>query len=143
MTFPDAAIIAARRARALHESGCFRHLPRLYLASVGFKALAPTSVGYAWSRGQEDSTLTLDDTLAHLRDLVASSDLPVGGTRDFDLEDVEKLGVRRVSIGGGFAAVAWGDVARRGQLCWSGRRRERRRSQQAHARLEPGADRAV
>ncbi|BEI83607.1 hypothetical protein CcaverHIS002_0402110 [Cutaneotrichosporon cavernicola] len=85
MTFPDAAAIAERRARfrALHESGCFI-IPNpwdvgstLYLASTGFKAVASTSSGYAWSRGQQDSTLTLDETLAHLRQLVAASDLPV------------------------------------------------------------------
>lgn len=85
MSFPDAATVADRRRRfrELHESGCFI-IPNpwdtgsaRYLASTGFKAVASTSSGFAWSRGQEDSTLTLDETLAHLRDLVAASDLPV------------------------------------------------------------------
>lgn len=85
MTLPDAAAIAERRRcfRALHERGCFI-LPNAwdvgttrYLASAGFKAVASTSSGYAWTRGQEDGALTLDETLAHLRDLVAASDLPV------------------------------------------------------------------
>lgn len=85
MIDPDAAAIADRRRRfrALHERGCFV-LPNAwdagtarYLASAGFQAVASTSSGYAWSQGQEDSSLTLDETLAHLRGLVAASGLPV------------------------------------------------------------------
>ncbi len=75
----------SRRAafRALHTEGCFV-LPNpwdigsaRYLHSLGFKALASTSSGVAWSLGRADGQLSLDDTLAHLQDLAAATPLPV------------------------------------------------------------------
>lgn len=77
--------IAARRARfrRLHESGCFL-IPNppsagaaVYLSTLGFQALASTSSGYAWSQGREDNALSLEQTLHHLRTLVASTELPI------------------------------------------------------------------
>lgn len=69
--------------RALHTEGCFV-LPNpwdigsaRYLHSLGFKALASTSSGVAWSLGRADGQLSLDDTLAHLHDLAAATPLPV------------------------------------------------------------------
>ena len=47
------------------------------LANVGFKALATTSAGHAFSLGRADNTLGRDVTLAHARDIVEASDLPV------------------------------------------------------------------
>lgn len=82
--------IAEKRAafRALHASGCFM-LPNpwhigsaRYLESLGFKALASTSSGLAWSLGHADNHLTRDAVLAHLRALVAATDLPVNA--DFE-----------------------------------------------------------
>ena len=57
MTPSPSAIAARRRAfRDLHASGCFV-IPNpwdagsaRYLASLGFKALASTSSGFAWTR---------------------------------------------------------------------------------------------
>ncbi len=80
---------ARRRAfRQLHESGCFV-IPNpwdigsaRWLQSLGFKALASTSSGYAWSQGHADNTLPRDVVLGHLRELVAASDLPVNA--DFE-----------------------------------------------------------
>jgi 2-methylisocitrate lyase-like PEP mutase family enzyme len=69
--------------RRLHESGCFV-LPNpwdaggvRFLQSLGFKALATTSSGHAWSQGQPDGAVPLDAVLAHLREIVDASDLPV------------------------------------------------------------------
>lgn len=82
--------VAQKRAafRALHASGCFM-LPNAwdigsarYLQSLGFKAVATTSSGFAWSVGHADSTLPRDSVLAHLRDLVGASSLPVNA--DFE-----------------------------------------------------------
>src|SRR6187402_518999 len=82
--------IAEKRAafRALHERGCFL-IPNpwdtgsaRYLESLGFKALATTSSGFAWSQGHADNTVARDQILAHLRDMVASTDLPVNA--DFE-----------------------------------------------------------
>jgi 2-methylisocitrate lyase-like PEP mutase family enzyme len=77
----------ARRAtfRKLHESGCFL-LPNpwdigsaRYLRSLGFKALATTSGGFAFSSGRPDSesAVPLDTVLEHIAEIVASVDLPV------------------------------------------------------------------
>jgi methylisocitrate lyase len=75
--------------RRLHESGCFV-IPNpwdrgsaIYLASLGFKALASTSAGLAWSLGKPDNSITLDDVLVHLRAISGAVDIPVNA----DFED--------------------------------------------------------
>lgn len=82
--------VAVRRARfrALHETGTFV-IPNPWdvgsarvLASLGFKALASTSSGYAWSTGRRDNHITLDDALTHLRTLVEAVDVPINA--DFE-----------------------------------------------------------
>lgn len=84
-------IYAARRAafRELHAHGCFL-IPNPWdagsahaLASLGFKALATTSSGYAWSRAKPDHTPDVDTVLAHCREIVAATSLPVNA----DFED--------------------------------------------------------
>jgi 2-methylisocitrate lyase-like PEP mutase family enzyme len=74
--------------RALHQEGCFI-LPNPWDAgsaklfqSLGFKALASTSAGYAWTQGRPDNDVTLEGVLDHLTDLCAASDLPVNA--DFE-----------------------------------------------------------
>jgi 2-methylisocitrate lyase-like PEP mutase family enzyme len=52
------------------------------LAQLGFPALATTSAGFAWSRGRPDNHVSLDETLTHLRSIVAAVDLPVNA--DFE-----------------------------------------------------------
>jgi 2-methylisocitrate lyase-like PEP mutase family enzyme len=82
--------IAEKRAafRAMHTSGCFV-LPNpwdagsaRYLQTLGFQALATTSSGFAWSTGHADNTLPREAILAHLRDIVEATDLPVNA--DFE-----------------------------------------------------------
>jgi len=74
--------------RRLHESGCFV-IPNpwdigttRYLQSLGFKALATTSAGFAWSRGLADGGVTRDVMLAHIAELSAAADVPVNA--DFE-----------------------------------------------------------
>ncbi|KXU94022.1 2-methylisocitrate lyase [Caballeronia megalochromosomata] len=74
--------------RALHSSGCFV-LPNpwdagsaRYLASLGFKAIATTSSGFAWSTGCADNHIGRDIILGHLRQMVDATDLPVNA--DFE-----------------------------------------------------------
>ena len=57
----------------------------LLLTSLGFKALATTSAGYAISKGKRDSFAALgrDEILGNAAEIVAATDLPVTG----DLED--------------------------------------------------------
>lgn len=82
--------IAARRQafRRLHQSGCFV-IPNpwdagsaRYLESLGFRALATTSSGAAWSRAKADGALGLEEVLAHLREMVQATALPVNA--DFE-----------------------------------------------------------
>ena len=47
------------------------------LASCGFKALATTSAGYAFSRGLPDGGIGFDTMIQHCREIVAATDLPV------------------------------------------------------------------
>ena len=80
----------AKRAefRRLHQAGCFV-MPNpwdigtaRYLAQLGFKALASTSSGFAWSLGQADNAVGVEAVLAHLTAIAAAVDLPVNA--DFE-----------------------------------------------------------
>jgi 2-methylisocitrate lyase-like PEP mutase family enzyme len=71
--------------RKLHDEGCFV-MPNpwdpgtaAYLQHLGFAALATTSAGFAFSRGLPDTTsaIPLDLMLAHIREIVAATMLPV------------------------------------------------------------------
>jgi 2-methylisocitrate lyase-like PEP mutase family enzyme len=73
----------AAKFRALHESGCFV-LPNpwdigtaIYLERLGFKALATTSAGFAFSRGKPDGGVPRDEMLAHIAEIVKATALPV------------------------------------------------------------------
>ena len=93
--------ISRKRAdfRALHQAGFFI-MPNAWdigssvrLARLGFKAIASTSAGAAWAIGKEDGEMTRDEVLAHLRMLVAATDLPVNA--DFEngfADDPEAVG---------------------------------------------------
>src|SRR5437763_7938939 len=74
--------------RQLHESGCFI-VPNPWdlgsarlLAQLGFRALATTSAGLAWSLGRSDNHVSLEATLAHLRSISQGVDIPVNA--DFE-----------------------------------------------------------
>lgn len=71
------------RFRALHERGTFV-MPNPWdigsarvLASMGFPALATTSLGHAASLGKPDQAVTRDELLAHVETLAAAVDLPL------------------------------------------------------------------
>ena len=77
-----------REFHRLHQSGCFV-IPNPWdvgsarlLAQAGFKALATTSSGFAWSLGKADNQATLEETLERLRAIAAAVDLPVNA--DFE-----------------------------------------------------------
>ena len=83
------SIADKRRAfHKLHENGCFV-LPNpwdvgsaRYLQGLGFKALATTSSGFAWSHGHRDGAMSRDRVLDHLTDMVEATDLPINA--DFE-----------------------------------------------------------
>jgi len=51
-------------------------------ASLGFRALATTSSGFAATLGRKDGSVTRDEALAHAAAVAAATDLPVNG--DFE-----------------------------------------------------------
>ena len=74
--------------RKLHQSGCFA-IPNpwdigsaKYLQHLGFKAIATTSAGFAFSRGLADGAVKRDDMIAHIRELVEATEIPVNA--DFE-----------------------------------------------------------
>jgi 2-methylisocitrate lyase-like PEP mutase family enzyme len=74
---------AIAKFRELHQSGCFV-LPNpwdigtaIFLQHLGFKALATTSAGFAFTRGKADSQVSRDEMLAHIREIVQATPLPV------------------------------------------------------------------
>jgi 2-methylisocitrate lyase-like PEP mutase family enzyme len=76
------------RFHRLHESGCFV-IPNpwdrgsaIFLESLGFKALASTSAGFAWTKGLPDNKVTVEQKLAHLEEITAAVGVPVNA--DFE-----------------------------------------------------------
>jgi 2-methylisocitrate lyase-like PEP mutase family enzyme len=81
---------AADRFRALHHEDAPLLLPNPWdvgsaklLASLGFKALATTSSGYAATLGRLDGSVTRDEALSHAAAIVGATELPVNA----DLEN--------------------------------------------------------
>ena len=73
----------AEKFRELHETGCFV-VPNpwdigtaIYLERLRFKAVATTSAGFAFSRGKPDGGVPRDEMLAHIREIVKATSLPV------------------------------------------------------------------
>ena len=79
---------AASEFHRLHASGCFV-MPNPFdagsakvLEQLGFKALATTSAGLAWTLGRADNQVTLDESLEHLRAVASAVSVPVNA--DFE-----------------------------------------------------------
>ena len=105
----------------LHRQGCFA-IPNpwdvgsaRYLQHLGFVALATTSAGYAFSRGLPDGGVGRDAMLAHIRDLVDATDLPVNA--DFEngyADDPEGVAANvRRCVATGIAGLSIEDTADR------------------------------
>ena len=74
--------------RRLHETGCFV-IPNpwnvgsaRYLQSLGFKALATTSSGFAHAQGFADGEQSCDEVLAHFHEIASATDVPLNA--DFE-----------------------------------------------------------
>ena len=102
----DTQMSASTSFKTLHASGCFI-IPNPWdigsakiLQHIGFKALATTSAGFAFSRGLPDdpAALSLQDVLAHIKEIVEATPLPVNA--DFQsgyADDLETL-ARNVTL---------------------------------------------
>lgn len=102
--------------RALHNTGEMLVMPNPWdkgstkiFSQCGFKALATTSGGMAYSLGKRDGFVTRDEALQHCRDIASATDLPVsadlekgfGDTPEsvaMMIRDVAKTGVAGCSI---------------------------------------------
>jgi 2-methylisocitrate lyase-like PEP mutase family enzyme len=104
----------AAKFRAMHGSGCFV-LPNpwdigtaIYLERLGFKALATTSAGFAFSRGKPDGGVPRDEMLAHIREIAEATSLPVNA--DFQAgygdEPEEVAGNVQLCIGTGVVGLS-------------------------------------
>jgi len=119
------AVDEKRKAfRALHATGCFV-LPNpydmgtaRYLQSLGFKALATTSSGAAWSYGFPDGGLGRDVMLEHITEIAAASDVPVNADflNGFADEPEDLLPNVALCIGTGVAGISIEDMDANGQL---------------------------
>ncbi len=85
MTSPDDRTSTFHR---MHAAGNFV-MPNAWdagsaraLEKIGFKAIATTSAGFAWTLGRADNQVTLDQALEHLRVIAAAVTLPVNA--DFE-----------------------------------------------------------
>jgi 2-methylisocitrate lyase-like PEP mutase family enzyme len=83
-----ATAIRVETFHRLHRSGCFV-MPNPWdagsaraLEQMGFKALATTSAGFAWTMGRADNHITRDQALAHLRAIADAVEVPVNA--DFE-----------------------------------------------------------
>jgi 2-methylisocitrate lyase-like PEP mutase family enzyme len=79
----------------LHEAGCFV-IPNpwdlgsaRYLQHLGFKAIASTSSGFAFTHGRPDGVVPLDTILAHLHELAHGCDVPLNA--DFEAGHADDL----------------------------------------------------
>lgn len=78
----------AKAFKALHEGEAFT-IPNpwdagsaVQLQEAGFKALATTSAGFAWTLGRKDGEVSLEEKLDHIRALSAATDIPLNA--DFE-----------------------------------------------------------
>jgi 2-methylisocitrate lyase-like PEP mutase family enzyme len=98
----------------LHAAGCFV-IPNPWdigsarvLAQLGFKALATTSSGFAWSQGRPDNGVSLDDAIEHFRTIAGSVDIPVNGDFEggFAIEPAGVAANVARAIGTGLAGIS-------------------------------------
>jgi len=108
--------VEQRRAdfRALHQRGCFV-IPNPWdvgsarlLAGMGFKALASTSSGFAWSQGAADYRMSREAVIEHLRLLVDATELPVNADFESGYADTPEGVARsvRMAIDTGVAGLS-------------------------------------
>jgi 2-methylisocitrate lyase-like PEP mutase family enzyme len=112
-----------RAFRALHERDRAFIIPNPWdagsarlLAHLGFEALATTSAGYAFSVGQQDTTIGRDEMVAHVGVIARATNLPVSadlenGYGDSPEEAAETIRLAaEAGVGGGSIEDATGKV---------------------------------
>ena len=99
--------------RALHERNQAFVIPNPWdigtariLAHLGFEALATTSMGFAFSIGRCDNTITRDDAIAHCRAIAASSELPVSADLENGFGDAPEAAAETIRLAAAAGVVA-------------------------------------
>lgn len=137
--------------RGLHESGCFV-LPNpwdrgtaIYLQQLGFKALATTSAGFAFSRGLPDEGVSRDQMLEHVRDLAAATTLPVNADFQSGYADEPEAVATNVAlcVATGVAGLSIEDNSGRGDMPLYGKELAVERIRAARQAIDSSGTRVV
>ncbi len=98
--------------RRLHERNAAFIIPNPWdigsariLAHLGFEALATTSMGYAFSRGQRDTTIGRDEMLAHVAEIVEATPLPVSADLENGYGDAPETVAETIRLAGAAGLV--------------------------------------
>jgi 2-methylisocitrate lyase-like PEP mutase family enzyme len=115
MSQPGSSVADKRREfHRLHESGCFV-IPNpwdpgsaRYLQSLGFKALATTSAGFAWTKARPDNGVSRDMVIEHLAEMVAAIDVPLNADFEsgFAVDAAGIAGSVRLALDAGVAGLS-------------------------------------
>jgi 2-methylisocitrate lyase-like PEP mutase family enzyme len=117
----------AKKFRKLHQGPGAFLIPNPWdggtarmLTALGFEALATTSAGLAFSLGRRDGEglVTREEVLAHIREIVGASDLPVSADLENGFGDAPEKAAETIRLGaaaglvGGSIEDATGDERR-------------------------------
>jgi len=79
------------------------------LAHLGFEALATTSMGYAFSLGHRDNTLTREQVIEHISDIVSATNLPVSADLENGFGDAPEAAAETIRLAAA-AGVVGGSI---------------------------------
>lgn len=102
----------ARAFRALHERNTAFIIPNPWdagtarlLEHLGFEAVATTSMGYAFSMGRRDNTLSRDETLDNARTIARATNLPVSADLENGFGDAPEVVAETIRLAAGTGIV--------------------------------------
>jgi 2-methylisocitrate lyase-like PEP mutase family enzyme len=119
MKLGDSMLTQAEKAqafRALHERDGAFIIPNPWnigtariLTHLGFEALATTSMGFAFSIGHRDNTITRDHAIAHCREIASSTDVPVSADLENGFGDAPEAAAETIRLAAA-AGVVGGSI---------------------------------
>ncbi len=102
--------------RSLHERASAFIIPNPWdrgsarlLAHLGFEALASTSMGYAFSAGQRDGTVTRDEMMTHIFAIATATDLPLSADLENGFGDAPEFVAETIGLAAA-AGVVGGSI---------------------------------
>jgi 2-methylisocitrate lyase-like PEP mutase family enzyme len=101
-----------RLFRSLHEREHAFIIPNPWdlgtarlLAHLGFEALATTSMGYAFSAGQPDNTVSRDEMIQHVSEIASATNLPVSADLQNGFGDAPEIAAETIQLAAAAGAV--------------------------------------